>query len=373
MHEGERVIVFTDHGYNPTPLWSVGGSWLTSAAPISETQITWLTLVDPVLILLMVGLIWWAFGWEVLCLSLVWWGVNYPSRYSYIGGAFLRQDWLLFAIASLCLARKGYMGAAGFTLAWSAMLRVFPAFIALGLGLKILQQCWKAKTLLLTREQWRFAAGGILAIMLLFPISLTVGEADGGLTLWKAFAENSGKHLATPATNNIGLPAIVSFEPSTRTRQLRNYWITAPWDSWKEQRRRVFNERRPLYWALVAAFIVLLGVAVRRQDDWVALVLGVGAIPILSDMASYYFSVLLAYALLWPRLPLIGPALTATVFLCSIVPAIFRSEDERYLAISVIYLLFIVAVTGTIASQRQTDAGVSLTSEPAGSAPLASA
>jgi hypothetical protein len=209
--------------------------------------------------------------------------------------------------------------------------------------------------------------------MLLFPISLTVGEADGGLTLWKAFAENSGKHLATPATNNIGLPAIVSFEPSTRTRQLRNYWITAPWDSWKEQRRRVFNERRPLYWALVAAFIVLLGVAVRRQDDWVALVLGVGAIPILSDMASYYFSVLLAYALLWPRLPLIGPALTATVFLCSIVPAIFRSEDERYLAISVIYLLFIVAVTGTIASQRQTDAGVSLTSEPAGSAPLASA
>ena len=198
------------------------------------------------------------------------------------------------------------MWASGAALVWSALLRVFPAFIVLGLALKILQQSWHARRLHLTRAQWQFAGGAVIALAVLFPISLTVGGENHGLSVWKAFATNSRKHLATPVTNNIGLPTVVSFEPATRASRVGDYWVSSPWDAWKDARRRVFGERRVLYWALVAAYVVLLALAVRREDDWVALVLGVGAIPILSDMASYYFSVLLAFALLWRRLPVAG-------------------------------------------------------------------
>lgn len=356
MTERKRIDVLTDHGYNPTPFWSVAGSWLANRAPISWNQMVWLAVIDPALIVLMAGAIWWAFGWEVLCLAMVWFGLNYPSRYNYVGGAFLRQDWLLFAVASLCFARRGRMWASGFSLVWSAMLRVFPAFIALGLVLKILQQCWQAKRLHLTRPQWQFAGGALLAVAILFPISLTVGGDNHGLSVWKAFATNSRKHLATPVTNNIGLPMIVSFEPSTRAARVSAYWHDAPWDAWKDQRHRVFAERRVIYWVIVAAFVVLLAAAVRREDDWVALVLGVGAIPILTDMASYYFCILMVFAMLWRRMPTTGIGLTVTLFLTSVIPALLDQDDERYTAISVVYLVFIVSVTAAFALSERSRA-----------------
>lgn len=360
MNERKRVDVLMDHGYNPTPFWSVTGSWLANLAPMSWPQMIALTLIDPVLIVLMAGVIWWAFGWEIMCLALVWFGLNYPSRYNYVGGAFLRQDWLLFAIASFCFAKRGRMRASGFALVWSAMLRVFPAFIALGLALKILQQSWQAKRLHLTPAQWQFAGGALIALAVLFPISLTVGGENHGLSVWKAFATNSQKHLATPVTNNIGLPMVVSFEPSTRAARIGEYWLDSPWDAWKDARHRVFAERRVLYWGLVAAYVVLLALAVRREEDWVALVLGVGAIPILSDMASYYFCVLLAFALLWRRLPLSGIALTVTLLFTALIPALFEFDDERYTAISVVYLAFIVATTALIARRQVAPAGETL-------------
>ena len=241
------------------------------------------------------------------------------------------------------------MWASGAALVWSALLRVFPAFIVLGLALKILQQSWHARRLHLTRAQWQFAGGAVIALAVFFPISLTVGGESHGLSVWQAFATNSRKHLATPVTNNIGLPTVVSFEPATRASRVGDYWVSSPWDAWKDARRRVFGERRVLYWALVAAYVVLLALAVRREDDWVALVLGVGAIPVLSDMASYYFSVLLAFALLWRRLPVAGIGLAFTAFLTAIMPAVLEFDDERYTAISVVYLLFIVGVTAAIA------------------------
>ena len=121
--------LLNDHGYNPSPLWSAVGGPLASLAPLSMTQVRWLALLDPVLIVTMLAMIWWGFGWEVLCVALVWWGTNYPARYDYVGGAFLRQDWLLLLVASVCFARRRFMVASGFALTWSALLRIFPGFL----------------------------------------------------------------------------------------------------------------------------------------------------------------------------------------------------------------------------------------------------
>jgi len=357
MTPQKRVAVLTDHGYNPTPLWSVGGHWLTNLAPISEGQMFWLSLIDPVLVIILFALVWWAFGWQPLCLALVWWGTNYPARYDYVGGALVRQDWLVLVVASLCFARRRFMAASGFTLVWSAMLRIFPGIIGLGLALKILQQCWTAGRISLTADQWQFAAGALLALTVLFPVSLTVGPQGHRTAIWTAFVVNSEKHLATPFTNNIGLPTLIAFEPATRIATMADVWVSSPWDVWTQARRRVFAERRPIYLAIVVSFLVALAIAVRNAEDWVALTLGVAVIPILADLASYYYSVLLALACLWPRLPIAGIALALASFASAVVPALLVAEDERYMAISLVSVALAAIVIASMALRRRPRAG----------------
>ena len=79
------------------------------------------------------GTVWWASGWRTMTVALLWWGTNYPARFTYIGGAFLRADWLAFAVIGICLARRGYLVPAGAAVGWSALLRVFPAFMSAAL------------------------------------------------------------------------------------------------------------------------------------------------------------------------------------------------------------------------------------------------
>jgi hypothetical protein len=70
-----------------------------------------------------------------------------------------------------------------------------------------------------------------------------------------------------------------------------------------------------------------------------------GAVPILTDLTSYYFSILLAFALLWRRIPVAGIVFTLTALASAITPAFVEAEDQRYAAISVAYVLFVFGIT----------------------------
>jgi hypothetical protein len=348
-----------DHGFNATPVWTLAGTRLASLAPASMWQIRALALIDPVLLLVMWGLVWWAFGWRVLAVALVWWGTNYPARYTYIGGAFLREDWLLFAVAAICLARRGWLALSGGAVAWSTLLRIFPVFALVGVGFKGAYDIWTTKHL--SSSYLRLAGGGLAAAVLLTALSLTVGHRpEGGLTTWRGFAANSRKHLATPVTNNVGLPMLVSFDPDTRSTRVEEMWLDSPWDMWKDARIRLFEERFWLYVAIVAAYLALLARASARQPLWAALILGVGAIPFFSNLACYYYGCLLVFAALSPRYPLAGIGLTSLAAATCLVPAVFPQDDDRYMAITFLILLYVVAVTAGVAFERQRpDAGSS--------------
>src|SRR5262249_60122826 len=86
----------------------------------------WLARLDNVLVALMFGALWWAFGWRVFAVAAVFWGCNAPGDDYFVSGAFLRQDWLLFFVLAACLARKRWFVAAGASLVYAGLLRVFP-------------------------------------------------------------------------------------------------------------------------------------------------------------------------------------------------------------------------------------------------------
>jgi len=336
----------TDHGYNATPVWNVAGHVLSNTGPATWGQIRLLAFIDPVLLLVMWALVCWTFGWRVACVAAIWWGTNYPARYTYIGGAFLREDWLALAVAAICFARRERMWLSGFAVTWSALLRIFPGFLVIGLLAKIGVDSWRARRLRVSPSHWRFAGGALLALLIWLPISISVGvggHADP--SVWSRFAKNSRKHLATPLTNNVGLPALISFEPSTRAVHVQGFWLDSPWDAWKDARLRVFEQRRILYYIVVAGFLALLAAACRGQADWVALTLAVGAIPFFVDLTSYYYGILLAFAFLWPRDWLAGPLLSLCAALTCLAPAVFAADDDRHVAISLIILVFISTMT----------------------------
>lgn len=343
----ERML--RDHGYNATPVWNAAGYLLTNTGPVSRPQTILLAALDPLLIAVMWALVWWAFGWRTMTVALLWWGTNYPARYGYIGGALLRSDWLLMAVGSVALARRGYMVLSGAALGWAALLRVFPGFIAVGALINRLRGfTWRAPA---TRDVLRLAGGAALAAVVLVPFSSIPdsGSLEGSVARWKAFADNSRKHLSGTATNRVSLKTLVSYSPGNRAAELRDYWIDGPGDAWLAVRQRTFDERRTAYWAIVATFVVLLALALRGEPSWVALVLGVGLIPILADITCYYYGILLVYAFLWERDPWIGIGLVALSAFSLAILGVFSLNEDRFAAISAAVVIYVFAVTARVA------------------------
>ena len=354
----EWSIAQFDHGYNGTPVWGIAGTLLAGATPVTDRKILTLALLDPLLIVVMWAFVWWAFGWRVMCVAIIWWGTNYFSRYFWTGGAFLRTDWLAFSVIGICLVKRGRPAAGGAALTYATLLRIFPGAIIVGLVLKAGMTMWRQRTFRLAPDHKSFAFGSLAAATCLVSLSfVVVGHGvSGGVAAWEGFAANSQKHLATPLTNNMGLKTIMSFEPRSRAAVLGSFWIDTPWDTWNAARRRVFEQRRVVYWLLVAVFLVLLAFAVQEQDDWVTLVLGTALIPVATELTCYYYAILAVFGLLWRRYPTSGALLTGLAAVSSIVPAFLSFDDDVYVMLSVLTLIYVMVIVLHVIMSTQRDA-----------------
>jgi hypothetical protein len=240
------------------------------------------------------------------------------------------------------------MADSGSAIAWSTLLRVFPGLPLVAVAFSAAQSVWRTKRL--PSSVVRFGLGGLLAAVLLGGLSLLGPHPpEGALASWRGFVANSRKHLETPLTNNVGVTQLVTFDPATRSASVRALWLDSPWDMWKDARLRLFEERFWLYVALVAAYLALLLKATARQPLWTTLILGLGAIPFLTNPTCYYYGFLLIFAALWPRYPIAGIGLTAASALTCITPVLFSQDDDRYMAVSLIVALYAVAVTASVA------------------------
>jgi hypothetical protein len=350
-----------DHGYNATPVWNVAGTLLSNLAPASNTQLHLLAVLDPIYLAGTIAVVWWAFGWRVLSVALLVFATNFPSRFYWTGGSFLRWDWLFYTIAALCCLRKQRFALAGASLAYAAGLRVFPIFL---FGGPILAVGWHylEKRLLAARgpeagaasepavskaapapaegklaarvarvraalvRGWafvrdplpmavrsqvrgflpgyrRFFVTAAITGTLLFAVSLAV---SGGVTAYRDFAANTAKHKETPLVNNLGVRTVLSWRPSEVGRHTNDSRLIDPWSKWKEARLKSWKQALPVYAVVVLAWLVLLGVSARGSQPWVAAALGLTFVPVATELTSYYFAFLLGVALLSERREQVG-------------------------------------------------------------------
>jgi F5/8 type C domain len=345
-----------DHGYNATPVWAILGRLIVDHMDLTWDNIVRVGVIDSVFLIAMWLAVLWAFGWRAAAVAAVYWGCNFPARFYWNGGSFLRYDWQLWMVVGICFLRKNKHVLGGAALTYGALLRIFPGFVIAALVLKALAGMIRERRIFLTRQHQRFAAGCLITIVLLMPAANWAMNGNA----WFEFAQNSQKHLKTALTNNMGLKTVMGYDFQTRAIQMRNDKLEDPFQEWKNAKHRLYSTRAPILWALIVLFCVMLARAGdREEDDWVAACLGTGLIVISAELTCYYYGFLMTYGLLWDRrkLPGVLAALLAA-FTCFIYD--FLSwNDDHFAAMSLASVVVVVAVTAVSAFGKRANADAS--------------
>jgi hypothetical protein len=280
-----------------------------------------------------------------MCAALLYWGTNFPARFYWNGGSMLRYDWLMWLVLGVCFLKKDKHFWGGAALTYATLLRIFPGFVVLAVILKVLYRMVRERRFVLAREHQVFAAGCIAAMLVLIPAS---GWAMGGLDAWPQFVQNSEKHLKTALTNNMGLKTVLGYDFPTRAINMRNDAITDPFKGWKDARQFYYDASKPVLFALLVLFGIMLGKAGDREPDWVAAALGSGMIVMASELTCYYYGFLLTYGLLWDRHkwpPIIMVATAALTCALSEIPW----NDDHFTAMSLATVLAIIVSVWMVA------------------------
>lgn len=330
-----------DHGYNATPAWGILGSLLARAAgPATDGSVRALALIDPLLLLGAWLLVFRAFGFRAACVALVFWGTNFPGRFDWNGGSFLRMDWLAAAMSGVALLKMGRPRLAGVALGLSTLLRLFPGAILLGLGAAAIFRLARERRLETVRTELRVAQGALLAAAVVLPLSLL---AAGGFesirwSAWSELAANSRKHLATPLTNNVGLATTLTWRDATSGRALVFPEAVEIWKGWKDTKSAALRDARPLRLAFSAAFLAACAWAFRSRPSWAAAAGGSGLVFVLADLTCYYASVLLLLALLHAEREEVGVVTSLLAASTGAVPFLLTWDDQRYAVVGALVL-----------------------------------
>jgi len=294
-------LIRQDHGYNPTPTWTfvarlLGSRWL----PASRRTVTVLALLDPVLLVGAFVAVFRVFGPRVGYTAVILFGLGYPWRYYWVGGAFLRQDWFVALILAACALRRGRHGTAGALVGYATMVRVFPVLFLFGPAILAIRAGARRES---TRPWLRSATGFCLAVLLGLAAGALAGRGPGA---WTECAHNLEKHRATWLTNNVGLRNLALYGNETLRNELVDWSLPEPWGPWTREMQRRYEERRPLIWLLAALLLLPTAAAAWRAAPHEALILGMVPIFALLDITWYYWVMLVAAALWRSRGPALG-------------------------------------------------------------------
>ncbi len=299
-----------DHGYNPSPTWSFLARLFSTWMPAGDGPFLFLASLDFLLMGAMCFGIYRVYGGRIAAMVVLLLGLGAPWRYDWVGGAFLRADWLAALGLGICALKRERFALAGGLIGYAAMIRIFPAAFLVGPAVVALRQWTQGSP---PRWLLRLAAGGLAAVTL----GVLVGGLSGnGFVVWPEFFENMRVYRERLPGNGIGLKnailadRVASIPDPTGDALLEN-----------ETRRestiaRAENERRPLYIAASLLMIAMTLAAMWNQTPDEAAVLGSALLFGALSMACYYWIVLvlvpLAGALWLPTAGVLG--ISALVF-----------------------------------------------------------
>lgn len=271
-----------DHGLNASPTWVAIARLFTAVIPVDAGGLALFGLLDMVLLTGAVGMLWRTFGSRVGALAVVLLGTSYLGRYWWIGGAFLRLDWLAAVIIGICLLERGRFAGAGAALAWAAALRLFPSVFLLGPLIALASQ-----------RRWGAIRRLLLGATIAGTLALAAGSLAGrGPGVWLEFADEITRHSGTWLTNNVGLANVVLYGPADLRREFVDFDQPEPWARWQERLDQRLDQRGGVIWLARAALLALFVLACRRVSPTTAAALGMTFIFTATLSTCYYWQML---------------------------------------------------------------------------------
>ncbi len=294
-----------DHGGNATPLWMGVAHLLFKDAKDVERTLTLTAWIDPFLLLILFVVIGRTFGWIPMCLCMTVFGATEFYRFgSNLMGSTLRQDWLVAFGLGVCALRQQRYFLGGIGLAYSSLIRAFPALGVFGLGLWWLGDIGvrlyrkeRVTCASLWRDYipfWRTALGVIFCVIVSFGITTATFGYEHS---WEPWFSKISMHADKPNVNHLGFRNLFSYDSDLTSQKLAEYNR----GDWIQTQRETYARRKYFMDLAVVASVVLMALALRGKTLYQAGLLGLLLIPVFFYPANYYFH----YVFL---LPLLGVA-----------------------------------------------------------------
>ncbi len=290
--------VLLDHGYNPSPAWNTTGSFLANLVPVE--RLTFLALIDVVFLIAIVVVLGSSFGVETALVAMAFFGINAFSPFSMTGGAFLRYDWLLALVVSLCLLQRRHYAGAGFFLSYAALVRIFPVLFLAGLACKAAYET--ARDRALPPRYVRLFVSFLLASILFGGYG---GLSRQGLDTWKEFAGRISAHHHNLAANRVGFTMVFLYDETWEDP----ISFAMAYGSTGADAEAVVNkvksaearDRRAAFLLFSLSVLALWAFAVVGRPDAEALAWGAVPVFMFLSLSNYYYAFLIINAVVWYR------------------------------------------------------------------------
>jgi len=287
MGSNDYLGSMTDHGGNATPVWMLGAHYLFKKSKDIEKTLSLTALLDPLLLLFLFVVIGRTFGLVPMFVCMIVFGCTDYYRFgSNLAGSTLRQDWLVAMGLGVCALRtkKHFLG--GILIAYSALIRAFPATAVFFLGAPLLWELPDLSSSKKIRPFLKTALGVLVCVSLLFTLtSLKFSYKNS----WQVWFQKITLHADKPNVNHLGFRNLFSYDPDKTSQKLVDGRFNEPWTEWQRTQKETFQNRRPYYLAAIFLMLAALLCACRKKNLYQSALMGLMFIPVIFYPANYYF------------------------------------------------------------------------------------
>jgi len=300
---GRFQRMMNDHGYHATPIWNTTAGFLVNRVPLN--RVLFLCLIDPILLIIMFIALYLSFGMIPALLMLIYFCLDFLSGFYWMGGCFLRQDWLVVTMLGLCMLKQNRYGLAGSLFSYATMSRIFPVLFIGGITVKAITDLIIHRKI--PHKYFNFLLAFLLTTVILFGYGCLGGK---GIEKWRGFIQKIKIHNDNLLTNNLGLrhiflhdgretdfPTFVAnYGGHYHDGDLQDYFIY-----WTKAKQQEFKDRWLSFLVYSVLALLMFGYIANKEDDVGATAWGAFLIFMLLSISCYFYSFLIVLVLLFSR------------------------------------------------------------------------
>lgn len=268
-----------DRGYNGTPFHSALSHYLSDRIPLTVATHQMVPLLDVFMTSAMLYAAAVAFGWRIGLLFALSVFAMAADRWGIIGGSWFRYAWYATLVGGLAALKRGKYAVSGVFMTLSALFNIFPAVFTAGILIRGGVTCWQERRLVPRYK--RFVVAAAITTVLGLGLGALPARHLDNYTGWVANMENHNVERFQGFGTGLKFPFIYRGANSAGADKVS-----------ETERKKLFHENRPAYYALVSTLIGLaLAFAAKTRDDVeAAVVLGFTLFFGVLGTVGYYFA-----------------------------------------------------------------------------------